>query len=288
MWFLYISAITFSNRCHLRSIDPILLLLFLCNWIGNWAMAYLLDKVVIRFILEMLRSFFFLNGKNSSTLRNPSALFILRWRTLAGIGRESMRSVPLAVLFPALIWDLSHTNTADSHATSAASSSARKPQEPQKASNAKKMPCTQEALHPRHPRWTWCSYLAASVRQTEKKALWHPPLTPSHQALPVPQKRAITAQPVAELYVLNIYLFIYFLFVCVCWKASQLSTRRGPTVLQVNFFHLLFCPFFFSLFLHLKVAGSPFMNSVFQVGPVALKSRVLWLNQRPTLTQNQY
>ncbi len=57
----------------------------------------------------------------------------------------------------------------------------------------------------------------------------------------------ITTQPVAELYVLHIYLFIYFPFVCVCWKASQLSTRRGPTVLQVYFFSTFFLSFCFSL-----------------------------------------
>lgn len=57
-------------------------------------------------------------------------------------------------------------------------------------------------------------------RQTENNALRHSPLTPSHQALPVPQKRMITAQPVAELYVLNIYLFIYFLLVLFVLKSS--------------------------------------------------------------------
>lgn len=141
------------------------------------------------------------------------------WLALAG-SWWGFRSAPLAVLFPALIWDLSHTNTADSHATSTASSSEGKPNEPQKASDGKKMLHTQAALQPQHPRWTRCGNLPASVRQTEKNALRHSPLTSSHQALPVPQKRAITAQPVAELYVLNIYLFIYFLF-CLCVLKSS-------------------------------------------------------------------
>lgn len=83
-----------------------------------------------------------------------------------------------------------------------------------------------------------------SLRKTEKKALRRPPFTPSHQALPVPQKRPITAQPVAELYVLSIYLFICFLFVCVSWKASQLAQDEAPQC-----FKSISPPFFSVLFL---------------------------------------
>lgn len=102
----------------------------------------------------------------------------------------------------------------------------------------------------------------------------HPPLNPSHQALPMPHKMVITAQPVAALYVLHIYLSTSLLFVCV-EKLPNLALDEPPQYPpQVYFLPPSFFSFCFSLslFLHLKVAGSPFTHSVFQVGPVALKA----------------
>lgn len=80
------------------------------------------------------------------------------------------------------------------------------------------------------------------------------------------RKKTITGQPVAELYLLYIYLSVSsFVLFNLDWKHGETS----PCAILFSYFR----SFFHLLFLHLKVACSPFTHSMFQVGPVALKKQ---------------